>query len=56
MRAQKDASDLIYEQLLRLIIGPVLPPIKSLVSAYVVLAFLFEQCEIFERPAGLLPQ
>jgi hypothetical protein len=56
MQGQGDSSDLIYEQLLRLITGPAMPPYKSLVSAYVVLAFLFEQCEIFERPTATLPQ
>ena len=57
MRNQGDSSDAIYEQLLRLILpGLVMHSLKKHVSAYVVLAFLFEQCEIFERPAISCPQ
>ena len=50
LRAQGDSPDRIYEQLLVFTVGPLTTDLRLTLGAYAVLAFFFEQCEIFERP------
>jgi hypothetical protein len=54
-KGRGDDSNAIYDQLFQLIVGPVTPSGKTQTAAHAVLAYLFEQCEIFERPVAMLP-
>ena len=50
LRAQGDSPEKIYEQLLVFTVGPLATDLRLTLGAYAVLAYFFEQCEIFERP------
>lgn len=50
LREQGESPDHIYDQLFIFTIGPIQTDSVRTVGGYAVLAYLFEQCDIFERP------
>ncbi len=46
------SPDNIFGELQRFAVGPLIPEPSILCAAFAVLAFFFEECDIFERPDG----